>query len=525
MADKSNPFAYAHYQKAALNKTTAYRVQIAYSTVHSNLQKKLDALKMINPSDNMRKVYLENFMREAKAAYDEMGTQLKILYATSAEKAGQIAVEAGNTTMKQVGLSIKGAYAYIPKREVENIISGSLYGKGWSLSQAIWKTGKKTTEDIQKMVAKGLAENKSIKDIADDLTKYVDPTARKPWDWSKVYPGTAAQVDYNAQRLARTMIQHSFQSSLVQSQLYNPFCKGIIWHSEGIHGRTCELCMERDGQVFPLKDLPLDHPNGLCYFEPALEDMDKIADRMSDWVVGEPDPEIEKYITKGLGINGIGTKAARQAVRSVKQSTTAQSIAKPVAQTKTLPKRDKFRMPTEDRKTSNAWVKERAEKQAYTSKQLSAFDEYMMDSDSINGWLRGEVDYWNKKVSDVLSKSMTTYTSEDAVYRGIDGRLLGLTGDETAEEAAKKLVGRTRVEKGFMSSTRSQDVAEEFSKRAAYDEMETKSNVVLVLQVKGKKVAYLQSGLSEVLIDKGSKMTFTDVVKKKGKLYVYAVVK
>ena len=83
---------------------------------------------------------------------------------------------------------------------------------------------------------------------------------------------------------------------MVQSQMHNPFCTGIIWHSEMIEGRTCELCAERDGTVFAVNDLPLDHPNGLCYFEPALEDMDTIADRLADWTNGEDDEGIEEYI-------------------------------------------------------------------------------------------------------------------------------------------------------------------------------------------------------------------------------------
>ena len=98
------------------------------------------------------------------------------------------------------------------------------------------------------------------------------------------------------------MIQHSFQASLVQSQRYNPFCKGVIWHSVGLHGRTCELCLERDGNVFPVKDLPLDHPNGLCYFEPALDSMSDIADRLADWVNGGSDPALDTYVAKAFDL-------------------------------------------------------------------------------------------------------------------------------------------------------------------------------------------------------------------------------
>lgn len=321
MATNKNPFVKAHYEKIALNKTNEQKLRAAYKAAARDVKQQLNTLKMINPSDSLKKVYLENLTKDISKSIDSLNRVVQNTIQDAGIKAGGIAVDAGNSLMKQAGLTITGAYSYIPRQEVFNIVSGKLYGQGWNLSQAIWKSGSKMKSDIEKVVGVGLAGNKPIKDIADDLVKYVDPTARKPWDWNKVYPGTATQVDYNAQRLARTMIQHSFQRSLVQSQRYNPFCNGIIWYSVGIHGRTCELCLERDGQVFPVKDLPLDHPNGLCYFEPALWKMDDIADRLGDWVNGNEDAAIETYITKGLGLK----KSAPEAKKAIEKAKTKAS--------------------------------------------------------------------------------------------------------------------------------------------------------------------------------------------------------
>lgn len=293
---KTNPFAIAHYKKEVLTKKTAKEIKKIYAESAKDIKKELRSLKMITPSDNLKKVYLENMLRRIERSSASLSRYLEGTIISASERSGHLAVDAGNKVMKNAGLEIKGAYSYVPRQEVQNIVSGRLYGNNWSLSKSIWNSRAKNKSDLERIVAKGLTENKPIKDIADDLEKYVDPSAKKPWDWSKVYPGTSAKVDYNAQRLARTMIQHSFQQSMVQSQRYNPFCSGIIWHSEMIEGRTCDLCEDRDGQVFPVNDLPLDHPNGLCYFEPALDDMDTIADRLADWVEGEPDEDIELYI-------------------------------------------------------------------------------------------------------------------------------------------------------------------------------------------------------------------------------------
>lgn len=322
MAKQNNPFLTAHYEKIALTEQTSKRIQLIYKQSAQEVEKKLQNLPMRVPSDALKKLYLENLLKDINKSSESFNRLIESTIRNSGEQSGLLAIEAGNKAMKSLGLDIKGAYSYIPRQEVLNIASGKLYGEKWSLSQAIWKSGLRTKSDIQNVVSKGLAENKPIKDIANDITKYVDPTARKPWDWSKVYPGTAQQVDYNAQRLARTMIQHAFQTSMVQSQQYNPFCQGILWHSVGIHGRTCEECVERDGNVYPVKDLPLDHPNGLCYFEPALDSMNTVADRLADWVNGKDDPELDTYVSKAFNMSPKSPEGKAK-VQDVKQSTPA----------------------------------------------------------------------------------------------------------------------------------------------------------------------------------------------------------
>lgn len=319
MATHKDPFKYAHFEKTALTKTTEKRIRAMYSSMAKELSDRLDTLKLINPSDKLKKIYLQNMLKDVNKSIDELDAMIGNSIKNAGVTAGNIAVKAGNATMAKYGLEIKGAYSYIPHQEVQNIVSGGLYGKNWTLSQSIWKNGAKVKSDVESIVAKGLAENKPVKDIADALATHVNPNARKPWDWNKVYPGTAAKVDYNAQRLARTMIQHSYQQSLVQSQRYNPFCTGIIWWSVGEHGRTCAECMDRDGQVFPVAELPLDHPNGLCYFEPNLKAMDEIADDLADWALGGENAAIDTYIAKAFNLDP-KSAAGKKAISGSKQA-------------------------------------------------------------------------------------------------------------------------------------------------------------------------------------------------------------
>lgn len=311
-----SPYAKAHAQKVQLTKKTMRQIRKAYKEAAQELK-----MMMGNPnyvSDGIKKAYLDGVLRDVNKVIDEINKLEYNIVVDAGTKSGEMAINAGNKFMKNLGLDIKGAYSYIPKRKIENIISGGIYKTNWSLSKAIWQHGQKTKSDIEQIVAKGLAENSSIKEIADDLTIYVQPDSIKPWDWTKVYPGTEDNIEYNAQRLARTMIQHAYQTSMCQQQLYNPFCNGIIWHSEGIHGRTCEICIDRDGLTFPVTDLPLDHPNGLCWFEPAIDDLNTVADRLADWAHGNDDYDIDQYITKGLDYNSF-TPLGRRAVNEAKR--------------------------------------------------------------------------------------------------------------------------------------------------------------------------------------------------------------
>lgn len=246
-------------------------------------------------SDKLQASELRKLAKQLQQEAEAVGERLEKGIPDTLLKASQTVVEDANKFNGKIGLTIEGAYSRVPTDIVEVLVSGKLYGDDWSLSKAIWADIKKTQKDINTVVAEGLALNKSSYDIAKDLEKYVDPTAKKPWDWSKVYPGTKKRVDYNAQRLARTMIGHAYQQSVVATTENNPFIDGILWIS-GHTRTTCELCEKRHGKVFPADKLPLDHPNGKCSFAPQVSrSMEDIADELADWVNGKPNRRMDKW--------------------------------------------------------------------------------------------------------------------------------------------------------------------------------------------------------------------------------------
>lgn len=190
---------------------------------------------------------------------------------------------------------LNAAFSYVPHEIVQNLITGQIYDNGWSLSSRIWGDNEQTLKDIYQVMAKGLAENKPIYEIAKDLESYVRPSAKLPWnlrmaDGKKIYK---KQVDYNAQRLARTLVQHGYQQSFIATTQKNPFITEYIWRSNG--SRVCDLCKARDGVHYKKTELPMDHPNGMCTMEPVVAD--DMIDQLADWF-NSPDgtyPEIDAF--------------------------------------------------------------------------------------------------------------------------------------------------------------------------------------------------------------------------------------
>lgn len=248
-----------------------------------------------NTSGRLRRVYLNRLQKQLTEEILSLAKELESLIKSNMESMADSVVMENLSFLHYVDMPIQGAFSHVPSNVIRSIITGQVYDGDWSLSKSIWMNTKKFQKDINTIIAEGVAQNKSTYEIAKDLEKYVNPDARKPWDWSKVYPGTSQKVDYNAQRLARTLVSHAYQQAFVQTTKPNPFVVKYKWDSSNSH-RTCELCASRDGKLFDKDDLPMDHPNGMCTYIAVMENsMEEIADRIADWVDGATDPELDAY--------------------------------------------------------------------------------------------------------------------------------------------------------------------------------------------------------------------------------------
>lgn len=287
-----------------LNGAELYRVQLTlqqqkqleklYRDVAKEVAQRAEQAPRV-PSDALRAEYLRILQGQLNERLREVQTEMGKTVRDDMEKVTNAVIEDNIEFLKSVGMPIEGAFSWVPDDVIRSVVTGQIYQGDWTLSRALWNTTKKTQEDIQTVIARGIAENKSAYDIAKDLEKYVNPTARKPWDWNKVYPGTAKKVDYNAQRLARTMVSHAYQQAFVRTTIKNPFVTSYRWEASN-SARVCEICADRDGRVFEKDDLPLDHPNGMCTYTAVMElTAEEIADRLGDWAHGAEDPELDEY--------------------------------------------------------------------------------------------------------------------------------------------------------------------------------------------------------------------------------------
>lgn len=279
----------ASKKKLQITKQMEKDIREVYRNVAKDLEKQI--LKA-NPNTITEK-WLHDYRKELNREIDNI---TKNLYKSNKDKMKEM-IEASNSPQLSLFQSINSKYdlglettfnsmfSRVNSDALNEILRGNIYRDGKGLNDRLWIDAKYMKKDIQIVILEGIASKKSAYDLAKDLEKYVNPDMKKDFEWSKAYPGTRKKIDYNAQRLARTSIQHAYQTSQKRSCERNPFIDGLEWNSVFSHGRTCEICMERHGEIFKVEDTPLDHPNGLCFTTPVITmSFEEIGETLGEWV-------------------------------------------------------------------------------------------------------------------------------------------------------------------------------------------------------------------------------------------------
>lgn len=285
--------------KAALMASQQKEIESLYNKWADELESRAEFYKhKTTSSSGLSERYYRELQKQLRQASQEISNNVYRKIKNNIYVISDAVVRDNIIWLKSLGFKGNGldrTFSSIPLNMINLLVSGKIYDSNWSLSSKIWKDNERTLRDIYTIMAKGLAENKPIYEITKDLEKYVRPNVILPWnlkmsDGKKIYK---KKVDYHAQRLARTMVQHSYQQTFIQTTKDNPFVEDYIWRSDG--SRPCPICLDRNGRHYKKDELPMDHPNGMCSMEPNITE--NLKDKIEDWFKS-PDgtyPEIDKF--------------------------------------------------------------------------------------------------------------------------------------------------------------------------------------------------------------------------------------
>lgn len=289
---KENPFEEAEGYRNIVITYQERRIRKFYRDMYDEVTREIKRLDA--NSDETDRRYLNQLKQELNGRINQITLQTDKIVRDSVTTTTEMVLQNNKTFLNGIGFYNYNVSPQLVTKMSEFVITGKLYEGKWNLSSAIWGTGKRTQFDINKIVARGILEHKSTYEIAKQIEKYVNPDVRLP-----VQSGVMGEVDYNAQRLARTMVQHAYQEAFVSATKDNPFVEAYRWVTSGA-ANVCQLCISREEDdeyglgagIYPKDALPLDHPNGNCTFDIVTTwDEDSAYEAVMEWTFGDLDDE------------------------------------------------------------------------------------------------------------------------------------------------------------------------------------------------------------------------------------------
>lgn len=195
---------------------------------------------------------------------------------------------------------------------VEQMIKGEVYKDGVGLDSRLWSATNASGRKIEDVIISCLARGISSAEASKIISQFAK-SGHHTWDKNKIREklgdkyankyGTGG-LDYEALRLMRTTNTHMAQLTVMNSDKVNPYNKFVKYHTGHAGSRTCSICRDRDGKIFPIHDAPLDHPNGLCWLSPVMSKDGKtelsladMVDDMNDYFDGKPNSGVMEQWT------------------------------------------------------------------------------------------------------------------------------------------------------------------------------------------------------------------------------------
>lgn len=292
----------SHDEKLRLTRKQEKQIKEFYNKIYLKLSKKLAKLD----NDSLHEKRLLDILKSLSDDIYSMQGELENSFKENMTEIANIA----NDTQLDMLLHLDKAYKLglsavlikifedIPNKAVNSILRGSVYKDDKSIDKRIRKALNKLQIDLKYIVKEGTKQKLNNGQIAKDLQTYLKVNSVKSLAWCNSYPEASKKVDYHMQTICRTSFNHSYQEAQKESCRRNPYVIGIKWLVSNSH-KVCPLCQDRNGVVYKIDEVPLDHPRGLCTTIPVLEkELDQIGEELKNWIEGESNSKLDNWFDK-----------------------------------------------------------------------------------------------------------------------------------------------------------------------------------------------------------------------------------
>lgn len=289
-----------------LNKSQEKELLNLYQELAKQLQSDI-----ISCRTTSQEAYLSNLHQivefNIKALNGEINKIVKANIETSSQIASAIELEYYQSITDDVSLSaaFKGMVINTSHETVKKLIQGKFYENKTSLDQRLWNIVDKSIKDIDTLIKVNVLRGANAKELAKQVERYANPLKRLELKNDEV--GFSKNVSYQATRLARTSITHSFRETQIQQAIDNPFNMGMKWelspsHGVRMHGKS-DICDDYANQnsyglgtgVFPANKMPIGHPQCLCITYQVNTDIRSAMEELKAWTNGETNEKLDKW--------------------------------------------------------------------------------------------------------------------------------------------------------------------------------------------------------------------------------------
>ena len=207
------------------------------------------------------------------ALWGDLGRSLRTGVGQAVEQAAKNGMNVLTRALGKHGVSLPEYQAALVEQAKAGI--GSVLAKaanGIPLARSVYKTQALTQGMVDRKVSQGLLLGMNHKAIAKSVK-------------DMIRPDVAGGVSYAAHRLARTEINHAYQTAQAWQYQDEPWTKGMRWNLSKSHPKpdVCNVNATTDHNglgpgVYTFGNKPDSHPNCMCYQTPEQVDEDEFVE-------------------------------------------------------------------------------------------------------------------------------------------------------------------------------------------------------------------------------------------------------